>query len=72
MVNFATNGLGYFPAPYLYGQICELSGNGARSKWGMGMLMGMTIVGNLFILRAFYLKEDRPTKVKKATSDSLE
>jgi len=52
IVNFSTNGLGYFPAPYLYGQLCELTG-GARSRWGMGMLMCVTILGNLFILSAY-------------------
>ena len=58
LVNFATNGLGYFPAPYLYGVSCELSGEGTRSRWGMTMLMGMTVVGNLFILAGFYFYKD--------------
>lgn len=52
LANLSYNLFGYFPAPVLYGLVCSATG-GRRSRWGMALLMFMTIVSFLFILLAY-------------------
>jgi len=49
--------LGYFPAPFIYGLICENTG-GKTSKWGMVFTFSISIPSWLFLALALYYKPD--------------
>ena len=56
------NLLGYLPAPFLYGGIQNISGQGSKSHYGMGLLMFWTVLGNLFLFLAGYQKYGKKSK----------
>ena len=51
------NLIGYFPAPFLYGLVCNLTG-GKKSKWGLIMLMSFTVVGMFYLKKANDFQEE--------------
>jgi len=61
IANLCYNLFGYFPAPAIYGTICSFTG-GRKSKWGMVMLMYMTIPSFLFLLAAWVSKKKQTNK----------
>lgn len=68
MANFSYNLLGYLPAPALYGAVCSITG-GKYSKWGMILLMYMTIPCFFFLCAAYFFA-NRYEK-KKAAEKAL-
>jgi len=57
LANLLYNLLGYFPAPFVYGFICEHTG-GAKSNWGMISTFIMAFPSMMFICLAMYYKPD--------------
>jgi hypothetical protein len=53
LAQFVENGLGYLPAPIMYGVVNHYTG-GKTSRYGMYMLMGWTIWPVLFMTYAFF------------------
>ena len=51
LANFSYNFLGYFPAPVIYGIICQYTG-GKTSRWGMTFIMYSTSLAAIFIVMA--------------------
>jgi hypothetical protein len=63
LAQFVENGLGYLPAPIMYGVVNHYTG-GKTSRYGMYMLMGWTIWPVLFMLYAFF--KQRSIRAEKA------
>lgn len=57
LANTSYNALGYFPAPFIYGLICEYTG-GQKSQWGMIVSLYVLGPGIFFIVLALYYKPD--------------
>jgi MFS family permease len=51
VANLSYNVLGYLPSPFVYGFVCTLTG-GTQSRYGIGLLMYMTIPASLFLFLA--------------------
>ena len=51
------NIIGYFPASFLYGLVCNLTG-GKKSKWGLIMLMSFTVIGMFYLKKANDFQEE--------------
>jgi len=66
MANFCYNLFGYLPAPAIYGAVCSMTG-GKQSKWGMIILMYMTIPSIIFLSMA-WVYSTRQKKSKDAFS----
>jgi hypothetical protein len=63
LAQFVENGLGYLPAPIMYGVVNHYTG-GKTSRYGMYMLMGWTIWPVLFMTYAFF--KQRSIRAEKA------
>lgn len=59
--------IGYFPAPFLYGFICTITG-GSKSRWGLRFLMIFTFVGIYFLYLAKEEKKNEATNGKNSHS----
>ena len=57
LANTMYNLLGFFPAPFVYGWICDNTG-GSLSKWGMIVSLAMGIPSSLFLMASFVYKPD--------------
>jgi sugar phosphate permease len=55
------NLLGFLPAPFLYGLVCDYTG-GDKSRYGMGMIMYWSLLAQLFLCLAFILKRRQYSK----------
>lgn len=62
--NFSYNFFGYMPAPVVYGAVCSLD-IGDKSRWGMVVLMWMTVPAFLCLLPVLYVTT-RPEKVRSS------
>ena len=69
LANLCYNLIGYMPAPTIYGAVCSLTG-GKQSRWGMIVLMSMTIppLFFLFLLQATKKESKKP---KTAITETL-
>ena len=56
IANLCYNMFGYFPAPALYGILRDATG-GLKSRWGMKMLMYMSILTSIFIVLALLTRK---------------
>lgn len=57
LANTMYQAFGFFPAPFIYGFICENTG-GSKSKWGMLSTFMVSIPSGLFLFVALYYKPD--------------
>ena len=58
------NFLGFLPAPFLYGLVCDYTG-GDKSRYGMGMIMYWSLLAQLFLCLAFLLKRRKDSKLEE-------
>ena len=59
LTNFVTNALGYLPSPYIYGILCDITGD--LGLLGMKVTMWTSILGMIFLCLSSYIavNEDR-------------
>lgn len=58
---FINNILGFLPAPFLYGLVCDNTG-GDKSRYGMMMLSYWSLLAQLFLSLAYVIKRDKEAK----------
>ena len=63
LANLVYNLIGYLPAPVVYGLVQDLTG-GAKSRYGIGVLMYSTIFSSAFLFAALICKL-KPKKSNK-------
>jgi len=65
------NLFGWLPSPAIYGYICEYSGEGVESRWGMWALTQSILVAIVFVTLAFFSSHIKCCKKKVEVDDEV-
>lgn len=71
ITNLATNLIGYFPAPFVYGIIYEMTGGG-DSRWGLITIQCSPVLAGLALFLAFIIREAKKQRKHKKKEQYLQ